>query len=104
MFDHTLVVGEDDPHLEKFQALANLGLQEVGGVCDLRIVPAVGCEKFSELAYKEMDQILKTFQRGESYTLPNGKSFSCRYPVGQGVRLHSAEVFEHSANSAVYEG
>jgi 6-pyruvoyltetrahydropterin/6-carboxytetrahydropterin synthase len=104
MFDHTLVIAEDDPHLEKFQALASLGLQEVGGVCDIRIVEAVGCEKFSELAYQEMDRILKTFQRGESYTLPNGKSFSCRYPVGQGVRLRSVEVFEHNANSAVYEG
>jgi hypothetical protein len=73
-------------------------------VCDIRIVPAVGCEKFSELAYQEMDKILKTFQRGEAYTLPNGKTFECRYPVGQGVRLRSVEVFEHDANSAVYEG
>jgi 6-pyruvoyltetrahydropterin/6-carboxytetrahydropterin synthase len=104
MFDHTLVIGADDPHRAMFEKMAELGLQDQGGVCDIRIVPAVGCEKFSELAYKKMYEILKTFQRGESYTLPNGKSFSCRYPVGQGVRLHSAEVFEHSANSAVYEG
>jgi 6-pyruvoyltetrahydropterin/6-carboxytetrahydropterin synthase len=104
MFDHTLVVAEDDPHIEKFKALASLGLQEVGGICDLRIVPAVGCEKFSELAYLEMDKILKTYQRGETYTLPNGKTFSARYPVGSDVKLRSVEVFEHSANSAVYEG
>jgi hypothetical protein len=59
---------------------------------------------FAELAYKTMNEILKTFQRGEAYTLENGKSFECRYPVGQGVRLRSVEVFEHNANSAVYEG
>jgi 6-pyruvoyltetrahydropterin/6-carboxytetrahydropterin synthase len=104
MFDHTLVIAEDDPHRAMFEKMAELGLQDQGGVCDIRIVPAVGCEKFSELAYKEMDRILKTYQRGEAYTLPNGKSFECRYPVGQGVRLRSVEVFEHNANSAVYEG
>lgn len=104
MFDHTLVIAEDDPHLSMFQKMAELGLQDQGGVCDLRIVPAVGCEKFSELAYKEMDKILKTYQRGETYTLPNGKTFEARYPVGADVKLRSVEVFEHNANSAVYEG
>jgi 6-pyruvoyltetrahydropterin/6-carboxytetrahydropterin synthase len=104
MFDHTLVIAEDDPHRAMFEKMAELGLQDQGGVCDIRIVPAVGCEKFSELAYKKMDEILKTFQRGEVVTLENGKTFECRYPVGQGVRLRSVEVFEHQANSAVYEG
>jgi 6-pyruvoyltetrahydropterin/6-carboxytetrahydropterin synthase len=103
MFDHTLCIAEDDPHLEKFKQLAELGLQDQGGICDLRIVPAVGCEKFSELAYKEMDKILKAYQRGETYTLPNGKSFEARYPVGMYVKLRSVEVFEHAGNSAVYE-
>jgi 6-pyruvoyltetrahydropterin/6-carboxytetrahydropterin synthase len=109
MFDHTLVVAHDDPHLEKFQALASLGLQEVGGVCDIRVVEAVGCEKFSEAAYNAMQDILTTFQRGETWYLKaqNGtvlKSVDCRYPVGAGVKLRSVEVFEHNANSAVYEG
>lgn len=105
MFDHTLVIASDDPHLEKFQALAALGLNDVGGVCDIRIVEAVGCEKFAELAYKTMDDILKTFQRGESWTIPGTQAkFTARYPVGSGVRLRSAEVFEHAGNSAIYEG
>jgi 6-pyruvoyltetrahydropterin/6-carboxytetrahydropterin synthase len=103
-FDHTLVIASDDPHLKLFQTMASLGLQEQGGVVDLRVVEAVGCEKFAELAYKTMNEILKTFQQGKAYTLENGKSFECRYPVGQGVRLRSVEVFEHNANSAVYEG
>ncbi len=104
MFDHTLVIAKDDPHREMFEKMAALGLQDQGGVCDIRIVPAVGCEKFSELAYKEMAKILNTFQLGSEYVLPNGKSFTARYPVGQGVRLRSVEVFEHAGNSAVYEG
>jgi 6-pyruvoyltetrahydropterin/6-carboxytetrahydropterin synthase len=103
-FDHTLVVAEDDPHLKLFETIAGFGLQDQGGVCDLRIVEAVGCEKFSELAYKEMNHILKTYQQGSSYVMPNGKSFEARYPVGAGVRLRSVEVFEHAGNSAVYEG
>jgi 6-pyruvoyltetrahydropterin/6-carboxytetrahydropterin synthase len=116
MFDHTLVVAHDDPHLPFFRQMNELvtvnGVNdpnspvpnERGAVCDLRVVEAVGCEKFAELAYREMVNILETYQRGESYTLPNGKTFSCRYPVGAGVRVRSAEVFEHDANSAIYEG
>jgi 6-pyruvoyltetrahydropterin/6-carboxytetrahydropterin synthase len=102
MFDHTLVIAEDDPYLDIFRGMAAYGLQDRGGMCDLRIVPAVGCEKFSELAFKELDKIVKTFQAGESYTV-NDKTFECRYPVGQGVRVRSVEVFEHGANSAIYE-
>ena len=104
MFDHTLVVAKDDPHLKMFEIMAGMGLQDQGGVCDLRIVEGVGCEKFAELAYMKMNEILKTFQRGEAVTLENGKTFECRYPVGQDVKLRSVEVFEHNANSAVYEG
>jgi hypothetical protein len=104
MFDHTLIVAHDDPHLEMFKQMAVLGLQDQGGVCDLRVVEAVGCEKFAELAYNEMQNILITFQGGKEYTLPNEKTFSARYPVGFGVRLRSVEVFEHAGNSAVYEG
>jgi 6-pyruvoyltetrahydropterin/6-carboxytetrahydropterin synthase len=104
MFDHTLVIAQDDPHRAMFEKMAELGLQDQGGVCDIRIVPAVGCEKFSELAFNEMNWILKTYQRGEPYTLPNGKVFEARYPVGKDVKLRSVEVFEHAGNSASYEG
>jgi len=102
MFDHTLVIAEDDPFLPMFKEMASHGLQDKGGVCDLRIVEAVGCEKFSEAAFKQLDVIIKTFQRGESYTV-NGKTFECRYPVGHGVKVRSVEVFEHGANSAIYQ-
>lgn len=108
MFDHTLIIGHDDPFLDTFKKLAEYGLQDKGGICDLRIVEAVGCEKFSEAAFKELDTIIKTYQRGEAYNLTSQsgevlKSFTNRYPVGQGVKVRSVEVFEHGANSAVFE-
>ncbi len=104
MFDHTLVIANDDPYLDIFKGMAVYGLQDQGGMCDLRVVEGVGCEKFAELAYKEMAKILVAFQQGQEYTLPNGKTFTARYPVGSGVKLRSAEVFEHAGNSAIYEG
>jgi 6-pyruvoyltetrahydropterin/6-carboxytetrahydropterin synthase len=121
MFDHTLVIAEDDPFLTEFQRLSNLGNiinsgegsiakvkpHERGALCDLRIVPAVGCEKFSEFAFNKMVEILQTYQRGESWSYVdaqgNTKTFENRYPVGQGVKLRSVEVFEHGANSGSYE-
>ena len=108
-FDHTLVIAQDDPHRAMFEKMAELGLQDQGGVCDVRIVEGVGCEKFAELAYNTMENILRAFQAGNSWFLvaQDGntvKEFKCRYPVGQDVKLRSVEVFEHNANSAVYEG
>jgi 6-pyruvoyltetrahydropterin/6-carboxytetrahydropterin synthase len=90
MFDHTLVVAEDDPKLDMFKQMAELGLQDQGGVCDLRIVPAVGCEMFAKMAYDKMADLLA--------------SGNMRYPVNPTVRVKSVEVFEHGANSAIYEG
>ena len=107
MFDHTLVIAKDDPHLDLFLKMAELGLQDQGGVCDIRLVEAVGCEKFAELAYHVMTDILKSFQADETWHFMNNQEiveYAPRYPVGQGVRLRSVEVFEHEGNSAIYEG
>jgi 6-pyruvoyltetrahydropterin/6-carboxytetrahydropterin synthase len=107
MFDHTLIIAKDDPHLDMFLKMAELGLQDQGGVCDLRLVEAVGCEKFAELAYNVMADILKTFKAGETWHCMHSDKIVDhvpRYPVGQGVRLRSVEVFEHEGNSAIYEG
>ena len=91
MFDHTLVIAEDDPHLNTFQTLNAIGGGfENSGVCDLRIVPGVGCEMFAKLAYDKMAELLA--------------SGDMRYPINPTVRVKSVEVFEHGANSATYEG
>lgn len=105
MFDHTLIVASDDPHLKTFVELNKLqGGYENKGIVDLRIVEAVGCEKFAELAYRTMNEILEAYKEGRSWIHPNGKAYDPRYPTGLGVKLRSVEVFEHDANSATYEG
>lgn len=100
MFDHTLLVAEDDPKLEYFKEMAEIETRvsatgdrpcDRGALIDLRIVPAVGCEKFAELAYNKMAEVLED-------AVNNGTS------LNPSVRVKSVEVFEHGANSAIYEG
>lgn len=79
-FDHTTLVAEDDPELEWFKQANRLGL------LDLRILPAVGCEKTAEYVYHMAD----------SWLIDNG--YSPR------VKLESVQVWEHGANSAMYKG
>ena len=93
MFDHTLLVAEDDPQLEFFKQMLDIkGGYNNLGIVDLRIVPAVGCEKFAELAYEKMAAILE-----ELKSTPGAV-------INKNVRLRSVEVFEHAANSAIYKG
>lgn len=90
MFDHTVLVSEDDPQLAVFELLNSVpGGWCNKGICDLRIVPGVGCEMFAKMCFDKMESILE--------------SPSHMRPVGESpVRLVSVEVFEHSANSAIY--
>jgi hypothetical protein len=60
----------------------------------VRAVEGVGCEKFAELCYNKMAELLEQMKQDNVG----------RYPVNAGVRLKSVEVFEHDANSAIYEG
>ena len=78
-FDHKLLIAEDDPALHNFKLLDNLGL------VDMVVVPFVGCEGFAEMVYEV----------GSIWLVDNG--FAPR------VRLHSVEVREHGANSAIYK-
>jgi len=84
MFDHTMLVAEDDPELE---LLKNLPPH----VADIRIVPAVGCERFAEMIYTKMKTLLTHARKNDKLLNPT-------------VRVKSVEVFEHGANSAIYEG
>jgi 6-pyruvoyltetrahydropterin/6-carboxytetrahydropterin synthase len=93
MFDHTLLIAEDDPHLEKFQSLSNIGMLNAPNytaLFDLRIVPGVGCERFAELAHNKLSEILDKDRTSGKLLNPT-------------VRVKSVEVFEHGANSAIYE-
>jgi 6-pyruvoyltetrahydropterin/6-carboxytetrahydropterin synthase len=95
MFDHTLLIAEDDPYLDTFKKLSEIGVlnnPEYTALFDLRVVPAVGCEKFAELAYNKMAEIIEDMKATPNIVI-NGN-----------VRVKSVEVFEHDSNSAIYEG
>lgn len=81
-FDHKLLVASDDPKIEQIKALT---------MADVVVVPAVGCEKFAEMAYKKMSKILSKHKDDGTALNPT-------------VILKSVEVFEHGANSAVFIG
>lgn len=86
MFDHTMCVAEDDPMLPFWQQMAEN--PETAHAINLRVVPAVGCERFSELVF---DYVTKMLDDTRDQLL------------NPTVRLKSVEVFEHGANSAICE-
>ena len=77
-FDHTLAIDEDDPNLNDFMVLQRKGL------ADVRILPGVGCEKFAEFVFENVERILEL---GDS----NSR-----------VQLISVQCWEHEANSALF--
>lgn len=79
MFDHTTVVAEDDPELEGFKNL------EKAGVIRLRILPAVGAERFAEFLFNKLNDFIQLETQGR-------------------VRVASVEFRENERNSAIYKG
>lgn len=75
-FDHTTIISKDDPYLEKFQELDDLG------IIDLITLPTVGCEAFTKHVFDYTSEWL---------SIKNPK-----------VQLVSVEVREHGGNSAIY--
>lgn len=78
-FDHTTIIANDDPELDLFLQMY------AKGIIDLRVVEAVGCEKFAEWVFNQI-------------------SLKVSDESGRRVLVKSVEVFEHGANSAIYEG
>ncbi len=78
MFDHTLIVAEDDPERAALEELAARGL------ADIRILPAVGCEATARHVHAYVARYVKE-------------------QTGGRVWLESVEVREHGGNAAVYE-
>jgi 6-pyruvoyltetrahydropterin/6-carboxytetrahydropterin synthase len=77
LLDHTTIVAEDDPYLPLFRQM------DAEGIIQLRILPAVGCERFAQYLYEKIN----TFLSQET----NGR-----------VRATKVEVYEHERNSASY--
>ena len=79
LLDHTTVVSEDDPYLNTFLQM------DKDGIIQLRILPAVGCERFAEFLYQKINEFLAIETDGR-------------------VKAAKVEVYEHERNSASYEG
>ena len=77
MFDHTLVVAEDDPELKAFQQM------DRAGVAQVRVIPATGAEKFAEYIYTKLNDFVKTETNGR-------------------VRVTKVKFAEHGKNAAYY--
>lgn len=76
-FDHTLCIAENDPLRSTFELL-----QSQGG-CDLRIMPAVGIEKFAEWCYNTVNKFVQNRTHKRCW-------------------VSTVELFEHEENSAIY--
>ena len=77
MFDHTVIVAEDDPEIHSFKVLDH------NGVIQLRIVPATGAEKFAEFIYHKLNPFVQVETNGR-------------------VKVKQVEFREHGKNSAIY--
>tara|TARA_Y100001933_G_C18635437_1_gene412214 strand:- start:48 stop:518 length:471 start_codon:yes stop_codon:yes gene_type:complete len=77
MFDHTLVVAEDDPWRDAFKQM------EESGVAQVRILPATGAEKFAEYIYNKLNKFVETETEGR-------------------VRVTKVKFMEHGKNAACY--
>ena len=77
MFDHTVIVAEDDPEIHSFKVLDH------NGVIQLRIVPATGAEKFAEFIYHKLNKFVKE-------------------ETQERVKVKQVEFREHGKNSAIY--
>jgi 6-pyruvoyltetrahydropterin/6-carboxytetrahydropterin synthase len=79
MFDHTLLIEENDPFMDYFK------LMEVERLADLRIIPTgqMGCEGLGKIVFDKFNDVLSKTDAGRS-------------------RVVKVEVFEHERNSAIF--
>ena len=77
MFDHTLIIAEDDPELRAFQQM------DKAGVAQLRVIPATGAEKFAEYIFNKINDFVQTETESR-------------------VRVTKVKFMEHGKNAAYY--
>ena len=78
MFDHTVVVAQDDPALETFKQM------DKDGIIQMRVIPAVGAEMFARFVYDKIGAFVETETDGR-------------------VRVIRVEFSENNKNSSIYE-
>ena len=77
MFDHTMVIAEDDPFIESLKLMDNAGAAQI------RIVEATGAEKFAEYVFNKVNEFVKT-------------------ETNNRVRVIKVKFMEHGKNAAYY--
>ena len=77
MFDHTVIIAEDDPELQAFIQMGKAGVAQV------RVIPATGAEKFAEYIYRNINEFVKT-------------------ETDNRVRVTKVKFMEHGKNAAYY--
>ena len=77
MFDHTVVVAEDDPDIQNFIDM------DSRGIIQLRVVPGVGAEKFAEFLYHKLNDFVQLETEGR-------------------VKVVKVKFMENHKNSAIY--
>ena len=77
MFDHTMIIAEDDPELKAFQQM------DAAGVAQVRVIPATGAEKCSEYIYNKLNEFVKT-------------------ETNNRVKVIKVKFMEHGKNAAYY--
>ena len=77
MFDHTMIVADDDPALDRF-----IGM-DMNDIIQLRIIPATGAEQFAKYIYDKVNEFVLE-------------------ETNNRVRVTQVEFKEHNKNSAIY--
>ncbi len=78
MFDHTVIIADDDPYIEIFYKM------EIDNLIQLRIIPATGAEQFAKYIYDKLNKFIKKETDGR-------------------VKVVRVEFMEHNKNTAIYE-
>lgn len=78
MFDHTTLIEKDDPQLESFKWMEELGL------CKLVVLDRMGAESIAKLVFDKFDDVFSKTEGGR-------------------VKVTKVECFENSNNSGIYE-
>ena len=77
MFDHTTIIAEDDPFLEAFRKMDDVGAAQI------RVIPATGAERFSEYIFNKLNEFVQEETEGR-------------------VRVTKVKFMEHGKNAAYY--
>ena len=77
MFDHTMVIAEDDPFIDSLKLMDNAGAAQI------RIIPATGAEKFAEYIYDNINKFVLEETNGR-------------------VKVTKVKFMEHNKNAAYY--